>query len=571
MSHALHQIDIQNFKGFKDFSIDLDGRHLLLYGPNGSGKSSLYWALYTFFQSSRRSTESVEKYFDLNHNENLLHVAEGESQVPGKIALTLMNNETPTTSEISLDNHGTKAVPYIANADQASDFITYRFFFGFSSFKNSENFDIWPLFEKEILPFCQSTSGGLLHVIKQWENIEQGNANPRRLGGTGGRNAIQRFKRNVSLFKDALKEILDRINLETKSLYELNFCADDKETVEFELKLIREPSYDHRYGLSKPEIGLALKVGGKEIYRPQSYLNEAKMTQLALSIRFAASMVNLHESPVKLLVLDDLLVSLDMSNRMKVIKMLKSERFADYQKVILTHEKGFFEEFKRHLHSDTENWQFVTLQSPSKWSHSKSDLDLAKEYLAHGKIAECGNRLRKSAEETLTNFIDSARARGCISNPVDSGDFETLHQKINTAKEALSLDGYNKFSDLLDAQFTEVELSAITSPGEIEVSKFSMLPRKERGELIAKLMGAKSGLQESIIALLGEQTHKRRNAISILGEVNLIKGRILNPASHAGVTPLYSQEAEHAVSVISKLNTALGAALETLGEATAEH
>lgn len=54
------------------------------------------------------------------------------------------------------------------------------------------------------------------------------------------------------------------------------------------------------------------------VARPQSFLNEAKLTQLTLSVRFTASMVNLHDSDLKLLVLDDLLVNLDMSNRMSV-------------------------------------------------------------------------------------------------------------------------------------------------------------------------------------------------------------------------------------------------------------
>lgn len=53
-------------------------------------------------------------------------------------------------------------------------------------------------------------------------------------------------------------------------------------------------------------------------------------------------MVNLHDSDLKLLVLDDLLVSLDMSNRMKVVEILLTDAaLANYQKIILTHDLGF--------------------------------------------------------------------------------------------------------------------------------------------------------------------------------------------------------------------------------------
>jgi AAA15 family ATPase/GTPase len=41
MTSRLHRIEIQNFKAFREFTLDLEGRHLLVYGANGSGKSSL--------------------------------------------------------------------------------------------------------------------------------------------------------------------------------------------------------------------------------------------------------------------------------------------------------------------------------------------------------------------------------------------------------------------------------------------------------------------------------------------------------------------------------------------------
>ena len=82
---------------------------------------------------------------------------------------------------------------------------------------------------------------------------------------------------------------------------------------------------------------------------------------LGLSVRFAASLVKLHDSDLKLLVLDDLLVSLDMSNRMKVVEIRLTETFANYQKIILTYDLGIFREFRRMIGPSHPDRGFVRL------------------------------------------------------------------------------------------------------------------------------------------------------------------------------------------------------------------
>ena len=176
MKARLHHIAITNFKAFREFSLNLEGRHLLVYGANGAGKSSLYWALYTFLQSARKPRNGIAKYFDPGNPQSLLNLHEQKEAAPklGEIALTLRDTTTrnDTTYRISRADHGTFNQPAILKGDLASDFITYRFFFGFSHFRNSEEFDLWPLFEKEILPFCVSTGGQSPHDM--WQKIKSG-------------------------------------------------------------------------------------------------------------------------------------------------------------------------------------------------------------------------------------------------------------------------------------------------------------------------------------------------------------------------------------------------------------
>ncbi|WP_075088550.1 AAA family ATPase [Verrucomicrobium spinosum] len=139
MKSRLHRLEIRNFKAFREpFTLELEGRHLLVYGSNGSGKSSLYWALYTFLQSANKPTPGVAKYFDPADPQNLLNIHEKDPATkPGEIALTLRDIATKndTTYRISQTVHGTRQQPAILKGDLASDFITYRFFFGFSDFR----------------------------------------------------------------------------------------------------------------------------------------------------------------------------------------------------------------------------------------------------------------------------------------------------------------------------------------------------------------------------------------------------------------------------------------------------
>lgn len=576
MKSRLHKIKIRNFKAFRDFTLNLNGRHLLVYGENGSGKSSLYWALYTFLQSARKRT--IAKYFDPNEEENLLNIYEQDEATPkpGEIEIVLhdVDTKTDTTYRISLADHGTYNQPTILKGDLASDFISYRFFFGFSHFRNSHKFNIWPLFEKEILPFCVSTGGKV--PLDAWLLIKDENPNPRGYSGLAGTNAYNTFHAKTSDFAVILPEIVDSISKATQEFYDKHFAAGDPAKITLKLGVTVAPKSSgtnkHTFKFEKPVIEFGIQVDGNMVARPQAFLNEAKMTQLALSVRFAASIINLHESDLKLLVLDDLLVSLDMSNRMQVVSiLLRDAALANYQKIILTHDLGLFQEFKRFIGNRQHEWLFQKLIGNAKEGPKsveiKSPLEIAQQFLANDQIAECGNQLRKCVEANLTSFLEQAKQKKGLNSLIDREAFASLHHKLNEASSELSLGSYKEFAELLQAEFTLDQLQALASPNEIDPALFAASTKEEKkakGALIAKLYAARPNLHQSIIELLSVASRKRLNALKLLDEVRCIKDRILNPASHAGIAPLYIKEAEDAITVIQALDTALTEALDTL-------
>lgn len=575
----IQKLDIKSFKAFLDLSIPINGRNLLVYGKNGAGKSSIYWALYTSLQSAQKQSDDVYKYFDSARPENLINRL---TTTPDDASITVSfqkeDGAFDSAYTISKALHETKDVSKILNGDLASDFITYRILFSFYHYRNSQTINLWQVFEDEMLPFCQGDS--VKEVYKLWVEIKGDDPfaaarAAKEVGYAVGRR-YDLFDSRVKRFNTGFKEVLARITIEAQGFYEKHFA--DKEEAAPEKKLtvgvgLSVPSkYDRKaHQLVPPKVSFEVKLGPNPLPKPHSFLNEAKLTQLALSVRFGATLAQLQESPIKLLVLDDLLISLDMSNRMKVVKIILGEDFADYQKVILTHDLGFFQEIRREIGTDLPNWQCSRIAGSAtegrRLENAKSELDQAKDFLANDQLSECGNKLRQHVEENLTTFLEQARHKKGFDHLVESEKFASLHQKLNEASSELSLGSYHEFAELLQAAFTLEQLQELASPDDVDPSKFAASTKEEKkakGALIAKLYAARPKLHQCILDVLSDATRKRITALKLLDDVRKIKDRILNPASHAGAAPIYTQEAEHAIDVIHALDAALSAALSTL-------
>lgn len=578
-SLRIQNLEIKAFKAFPELSVPLNGRNLLIYGKNGAGKSSIYWALYTFLQSAQKQSDDVAKYFDPDRKENLINRFTAPPE-EAAIAVTFQkeNGDFDSGYKISKDLHDTKDVPVILNGDLASDFITYRILFSFYHYRNSQTINLWQVFEEEMLPFCQADS--VTNIYQLWVELKAADpyAEVRAAGEVSfaaGRR-YDSFDVRVNRFNNGFKEVLARITTEAQVFYEKHFAEAIETEADKKLMLgvglLLPAKYDRKaHKLIPPKVSFEVKHGPKPLHKPHSYLNEAKLTQLALSVRFGATLAQLQVSPIKLLVLDDLLISLDMSNRMKVVKIILGEDFADYQKVILTHDIGFFQEIRREIGPTLPDWQCFKITGDQtngrRLEIAKNDLDQAKDFLANDQLSECGNKLRQHVEATLTTFLENAHQKKGLDHLIERESFASLHQKLNEASCELALGSYKEFADLLQASFTLEQLLDLASPDDIDPSKFvasTKAEKKAKGAIIGKLYAARPNLHQCILDILSDASRKRLTAQNLLDEVRNIKDRILNPASHAGVAPLYTQEAEDAIKVIQALDAALTAALETL-------
>lgn len=550
-TQRLERIEIRAFKAFKHLDFKLDGRHLLAHGGNGAGKSSLYWTLYTFLQSAAKDTPNVAKYFDDSGPQSLLNVhATPTERSNAAVVVTLKDDSRASASVYSLTNelHDTKGDPDVLKASLASDFITYRVLSSFYQFRNSQAIDLWPVFEQEILPFSQGTSTKDVAALWQKLKISEPFMESQAKGESNWfrKKRYDRFDRDVANFNSALDEVLNKITVEAQGFYNDHF-AQTGTIVELKVGVTAKAStYDRKsHGFTVPSIGFEIKLNGDVVRKPQSFLNEAKLTQLALSVRFGATLAHVHDAPMKLLVLDDLLISLDMNNRMKVVDIILSETFTEHQKIILTHDLGFFNEFRRRIGGRHAKWSFQRfVGSPDteiRLQEDKNQLQKAEEYLHGESLDEAANCIRKAAEDTAKRFRELT--------VVPTKDFLTLTEQLRWARNKLLEKLPTKLYEKVLRGVPEKHRQYLVPDSDVDLSAVPAITPDE--------LTALSRLRKQLRTLVTSEHWVMIENAKVIDDVLATTERVLNPGSHGGEAPLYKEEVRQALELVKKLEKCL--------------
>lgn len=149
-------------------------------------------------------------------------------------------------------------------------------------------------------------------------------------------------------------------------------------------------------------------------YKPQSHFNEAKLTAIALAVRFAA-ITTVAITPGSFLALDDMLISLDMSNRMKVIKYLLNKIAPTYKLYVFTHDRLFYHTLKRIVETQYKKteWIFgeiyvndpIIPNEPNYVPDSKTKIEKIEDAYKCHDYFRCGTLLRQECERCLKELL----------------------------------------------------------------------------------------------------------------------------------------------------------------------
>lgn len=341
----VQSIAVQNYRAFPGVgnpAVVLGGKNLLVYGENGSGKSSIFHAFDQFFSISAPNARARRALLEAETN---IYSADGGDKT--SVAVQFVGAPAPIVWDETAhpaDSARSRIVVAGAYRKAMLDYralleVNYKFF--------GKRINLFGAFVATLLrDLAVPYRGSEQELSRIWKN------------------ALTEFEKyHFERRRDEIDEMLTSINAAIDGVLpplkdEANRLLkalkwDDLEIDEFEFSHLRCDWRARRPDrkIRGQKIAFLLNQRGEEIENPHHVLNEARQSGLALALYLAGRLLAARTMQIdtpKLMVLDDVLIGLDQSNRLPMLDLLKAE-FRDWQIVLLTHDRVWFEMARAHL------------------------------------------------------------------------------------------------------------------------------------------------------------------------------------------------------------------------------
>ena len=398
----IHIADFRAFPALAPASVLLDGKNLLAWGENGSGKSSIYRALRGLFSVQPQDIAPMGNVF---------------SHPPIPTVKATLTNQTELLW--STAGHPTESV---LDTARKSAFMSHRRLVEMSTGRTAN--DAPNLFtvtvDKLLADFEGTLDGGNKRTIAElWQEVNT--ALTRRVQHSNGLRRPRDFADTVKAacvrFNKGMEQALAALEIHAKPVTRklLDVLQQDP------LELVGFTFYGLTYDENARELGNAtlnasVKFRDHTLVAPPNFLNEARLSALAIAIYLAGRLacVPQTDNALKLLVLDDLLVSLDYSHRRPVLDVI-GEFFQGWQIILLTHDRFWFELAREQLPSSL--WKAIEIYEklddggmlrPVIWETQDDlvaeTLRQAKRFVDDNQPAAAANYARTACELTLRRY-----------------------------------------------------------------------------------------------------------------------------------------------------------------------
>lgn len=474
-------ITVDNYRAFaKPETISIpNGQHLLIYGENGSGKSSIYNALKDFFGSSFSSSSIA---FNLNEFEK------DKSRTNGAVTLKIaakdasgnpIENDYTFAEPISSSTH---QISQIQLADKIKGFLDYRKLLKVHSLDVSADRqpNVFSLIVKDLLgehrvsnPRGGATTVALLEKYNQLATILCNKPRHYKIYQA----AEQELSKLDASVLALLRQVIDKTN------HFLNEYFKNKITLDISYKNL---------GIFKPhrlqkrqmveELYLKVKYAGKEIDHYQVFLNEARLSALAVCLYLASIKTSAYlASDLRLLFLDDVFIGLDTSNRLPLLKIIRDEFINEgFQVFISTYDRQWFELARQWF--DNNGCTFKTLEmyidddgnpntpeQPVLIDRSNGHFENAHRHFKAKDYPAAANYLRKACEAELKRILPRNKTLESNSNAGTVSEISKLETLIKhffeyANKNSLDCSSFANFQTLRKIIFNPLSHDDLKAP-----------------------------------------------------------------------------------------------------------
>jgi len=401
----IERIEIRDFRGFPtsyEFKLGRPGNNMLVYGENGAGKSSLFQALKLFFEAADAPTDIATHANTFAHSPEpaiKLDVASYDAngdRLPESGLFEWSANSSPAGQALIQQTNKTKGC-----LDYRALLETHYVH------RDQDRVEIFNLLVRSILPNVENPISKKTFST-ELANIRDDKRKPMRGG------VKDAYLARLTKFNQGFLTTIETLASKANELLRLFF--NDVEvclTVRGKLEL---SGVGRGKLLTYPKVFVAATFCGQQTRLDlHHFLNEARLSALAISL-YLASLLIVPAAKLRLLVLDDLLIGIDMSNRMPVLKVLR-EQFADWQIILLTHDRIWYETVRMST-LDEKTWWYAALYSETSsdgvptplWrGHEKGwsdNLSRARQHLADHDDRAAGVYARAAFEGKLKSYCD---------------------------------------------------------------------------------------------------------------------------------------------------------------------
>lgn len=428
--------DFRAFPGPAPQSIEFGGKNLLVYGENGAGKSSIFHALRAVFsdasQSGRGSLADYKNKFSVpgvgcaRVDIAFDGLAESASWSLGMSPLSAHPAvvASPIVAEAAIEHHPFYAMrepdrTAFRRATARAACLDYRALLDTNYKHGSEEINLFSVAVNHLLrDYDHTPPGGQPTTIGSlWDKVNA--ADKTTAVGADPTSHQPSFVIACEQLNEAIASALIALQPTVNTLLN-DLGHPELEIANFSYGYIgpKAARLKRERGLSGGTLVPKVRYRGHEPGHPQDFLNEARLSGLALSIYFAGRLTctpAVESDALKLLVLDDVLIGLDHANRLPVLDVLK-QHFSTWQVVLLTHDRGWFDMARSWL--DDKAWRCVEIfegdaaaRAPMPVVRATANYP-AKQYVAHAKQLLADHFVEAGANYARQAF-EAALRGGC--------------------------------------------------------------------------------------------------------------------------------------------------------------